>query len=107
MTNTMDDAVKQLITAILQSDIYRKYDLERIEVKKVPGLKEKIDEYRSRNYMLQNSSGYAFDKIEQFSRENETFREDPLVSDFLAAELAFCRLIQEINIDITAALDFE
>lgn len=105
--NNVNDAVKQLITAILESDTYREYDAQRVKVKKVPGMKEKIDEYRRRNYELQNGSGFAFDKIDQFAKENENFREDPLVSDFLAAELAFCRLMQGINIDITSALDFE
>lgn len=105
--SNVNDAVKQLITEILSSDTYKEYDLQRKKVNKVPGLKEKIDEYRRRNYELQNRSGFAFDKIDQFAKENENFREDSLVSDFLTAELAFCRLIQRINIDITAALDFE
>lgn len=103
----VDDAVKQLIAAILGSDIYKEYDAQRKKVNTEPGLKEKIDEYRRRNYELQNGSGIEFDKIDQFEKEYENFREDPLVSGFLAAELAFCRLIQDINIDITAALDFE
>lgn len=105
--SNVNDAAKQLIMAILDSDTYKEYDVQRKKVKKVPGLKEKIDEYRCRNYELQNRSGYAFDKIDQFAKEHENFREDPMVSDFLEAELAFCRLMQRINIEVIAALDFE
>lgn len=105
--SNVNDAAKQLIIEILNSDTYKEYDIQRKKVKKVPELKEKIDEYRRRNYELQNRSGFAFDKIDQFAKEHENFREDPLVADFLAAELAFCRLMQRINIDIIAALDFE
>lgn len=48
-----------------------------------------------------------FDKIDQFTRENEAFRENPLVSDFLAAELAFCRMMQEIGLYVTDQMRFE
>lgn len=30
-----------------------------------------------------------------------------MVSDFLAAELAFCRMMQDINLRLTEALHFE
>ena len=43
----------------------------------------------------------------QFTRENEAFRENPLVSDFLAAELAFCRMMQEIGLYVTDQMKFE
>lgn len=105
--NNVDEAVKQLITTILESDTYKRYDLQRVKVKQVPGLKEQIDEFRRRNYELQNGSDYDLGKLDQFEREYEDFREDPLVSGFLAADLAFCRLIQDINIKITAGINYE
>ena len=40
-------------------------------------------------------------------RENEAFHENPLVSDFLAAELAFCRMMQEIGLYVTDQMKFE
>ena len=42
-----------------------------------------------------------------FEKEYENFRQQPLVADFLAAELALCRMMQDIFGDITEALDFE
>ena len=45
--------------------------------------------------------------MDAFEKEYEKFRENPIVDDFLRAELAFCRLIQEINVMITEELDFE
>lgn len=105
--NNIDEALKQLIEAILTSETYTRFDLQRNRVKQVPGLKEQIDEFRRRNYEFQNGSDYDFAKLDQFEKEYEDFRENPLVSDFLAADLAFCRLIQEINIKITAAINYE
>ena len=71
--------------------------------------RERIDEYRIRNFELQNSA-YAedlLDKMEAFEREYEKFRENPLVEGFLDAELAFCRMMQEIEVKLTEAVDFE
>ena len=45
--------------------------------------------------------------MEAFEQEYMKFRENPLVEDFLRAELAFCRMMQEVNILITAEIDFE
>ena len=70
-------------------------------------LKKQIDDFRTRNFELQTSKDTNFDKIDQFTRENEAFRENPLVSDFLAAELAFCRMMQEIGLYVTDQMKFE
>ena len=47
------------------------------------------------------------DKLDDFEREYEKFREDPLVEEFLDAELAFCRMMQEIDVKLAEAMDFE
>lgn len=100
-------ALQQLIAEILVSDTYKEYDIQRNKVNQVPDLKAKIDEFRVRNFELQMSEDNALDKIDQFEREYANFRENPLVSDFLAAELAFCRMIQDINAQIAEAMHFE
>lgn len=105
--SNIDNALKQLTEAVLESEEYREYDLQRNRVNQYPELKAKIDEYRERNFRLQTSEENALDKLEQFEREYSGFRENPLVSDFLAAELAFCRMMQDINLRLTEALHFE
>lgn len=103
----VEKALEQLVAEILVSDIYKEYDIQRNKVNEVPDLKEKINEYRIKNFELQMSEDNALDKIDQFEREYAEFRENPLVSDFLAAELAFCRMIQQINTHIAEAIHFE
>lgn len=103
----IDNAVNQLISSVRESAIYNEYAKQLAEVKKHPGLKEQIDEFRKRNFALQTGADFAPDKLESFEKEYADFRENPLVSDFLAAELAFCRMMQEINIRITEAMQFE
>lgn len=104
----MDVAVEQMIEAVLDSPEYRAYDEQRNKVKQFPDLKAKIDEFRARNYLLQISNDAdALEKLEQFEREYSDFLEDSRVIDFLAAELAFCRMMQDIGIQITEAVQFE
>ena len=103
----IDSAVENMIDAILNSEEYKEYHKQLALVKQYPELKEQIDEFRTRNYLLQSSDDNAFDKLEQFEREYSAFRENSLVSDFLAAELAVCRMIQGINNRVTEALHFE
>lgn len=74
-------------------------------------MKKQIDEYRERNFKLQNEtdSDRLFDETDRFEREYEEFRKNPIVNDFLAAELAFCRMYQELEAYIGEAFarDFD
>lgn len=105
--NNLEHARDAFVAAILESDVYLLYREELDKVLQEPGLKEQIDEFRRRNYELQSSADNNFDKLERFEKEYENFRDNPLVADFLAAELDFCRMMQDISIRITAELKFE
>lgn len=103
----MEQALQAYIDKILESEEYREYALQRDKVKQQPQLKEQIDTFRARNYEMQTSKEMVFEKIEAFEREYEGFREIPQVASFLAAELAFCRMMQKHNEKIMDAVDFE
>lgn len=102
-------AVEHLVVTIRDTKQYRAYEREKEKVNRFPELKAQIDAYRIRNFEIQNMSNdeELFFKIEEFEKEYEKFRENPIVADFLAAELSLCRLIQNMNAKITAGLDFE
>ena len=103
----VNQAVEQMVQAIRNTDAYLEYQKQLARVKEQPELKRQIDEFRTRNFELQTSKDTNFDKLDQFTRENDAFRENPLVSDFLAAELAFCRMMQEIGLYVTGQIHFE
>jgi cell fate (sporulation/competence/biofilm development) regulator YlbF (YheA/YmcA/DUF963 family) len=103
----MDEAVKIFTSALKESAEYRTYLQAKEKVKAFPELKREIDEYRKRNYELQSKSEIEFESIEEFEKEYEALLENPLAADFLAAELAFCRMMQEISFQITESFDFE
>ena len=102
-------ALEQLAQAIKDSDIYREYRRQSEKGDNTGDMREKFDEYRVRNFELQNSvqTEDLLDKLDAFEREYEKFREDPLVEEFLDAELAFCRMMQEIDVKLAEAMDFE
>lgn len=107
MDKAVHEKTQELIVLIKNCSEYTAYEEQLRRVKQVPGLKEQIDNFRRQNFALQSSNDYSFEKIEAFEREYEKFRENPLVSDFLSAELAFCRMMQSITIQITDAVEFE
>ena len=105
----IEEATKKFAAYIQESDTYKEYFYQREKIKKQPELYEKVNEYRQKNFDLQNESDSEdlFDRMEAFEREYAKFRENPLVEDFLRAELAFCRMMQNINVWLTAEIDFE
>lgn len=105
--NHIDNATDEFIAALLATDVYINYRQELEKVKKEPGLKDQIDDFRKRNYEFQSSTDNDFSKLDRFEKEYENFRANPLVADFLAAELDLCRMMQRINMRITAGLNFE
>lgn len=105
----IEEATKKFAAYIQQSDTYKEYWNQREKLKKQPELYDRVNEFRQRNFDIQNESDSEdlFDKMEAFEREYAKFRENPMVEDFLRAELAFCRMMQDINVLLTAEIDFE
>ena len=105
----LEQAVNGFVGCVKESETYQKYMQERKRMEQFPELKRRIDEYRKNMYVLQNSEDgeKLFDEVEQLEAEGASLRDNRLVSDFLAAELAFCRMMQEAYTRITAELEFD
>ncbi|MBQ8821202.1 MAG: YlbF family regulator [Lachnospiraceae bacterium] len=101
------NAIEAYVGALKQSKEYQNYMRTLTAVKEVPGLLEQVNEFRRNNFIMQNSESTTFDTIEDFELKYAEFRQNPLVEDFLAAELAFCRMMQYNNSLILEALHFE
>lgn len=96
---------EKFVEKIRQTKVCQEYFMQKEKVEQYPDLKQRIDEFRKTNYRIQSEmdSDALFDEIDRFEREHEEFRKDPIVSGFLAAELAFCRMCQEITEKISVA----
>lgn len=105
----LEHTLEQLIAEIKDTDIYKEYKRQRDIIEQHPDLTRQIDEFRKRSFDLQNSDTEEdmFDAVDRFEREYEQFRENPLVNDFLDAELSFCRMMQNIHLKITEEMEFE
>ena len=102
-------AIGEFVSRIKESATYKEYSLQLAKLKEHPQEYQQVNEYRKKNFELQNTTQVdeLFDKMYMFEKEYEEFRENPLVDDFLRAELAFCRMMQEIDLSIAEKLDFE
>lgn len=100
--------IKLLAETICDTEIYRSYRVQVEKLKNYPELFEEINRFRMENFELQNSPETEdfFEKVEAFGKKYEHFRENPMVSDFLQAELDVCRLMQEVHVSLTDAIDF-
>ena len=105
--NNLDKATDAFVAVLLETEEYQNYARELARVKQYPELKAQIDDFRKRNYEMQASGNIDFAGIDRFEAEYQTIRENPMVADFLAAEVDFCKMMQEVNLRITAAFEFE
>lgn len=105
----MEEALKNLVDVIKASEEYRRYQSIRTRVHNLPELEQQIHDFRHRNYLLQNSQGEAdlYDETDRMEQEYRTFRKNPIVKEYLSAENAFCRVVQQINWTLIEELDFE
>ena len=102
-------AMAPMLDFLKNTEEYKRYAYEKKKLEHFPELKRQIDEFRLRNFKMQSeaSSEEIFDRVDDFRAQYEQFRDNPIVSDFLEAELSVCRMIQNIYITVTEAVDFD
>ena len=104
----MKRAIHQFLTDFQESAAFKDYKYQQKRIKKVPGMAERINEYRARRFEFQKYTGEdLFEKVDEFHKEFQSFREEPLVREYLQAELEICRLVQEINMAIDELVDID
>ncbi len=97
------------IESIKKSEEYVTYRDKLKEIKQNEELWRNVVDYRRKRYNLQNmaSEEELFDKSEAFERDFSALKDTPGVEEYLDAEVALCRMIQDICMKITEAVDFE
>ncbi len=102
------NSLEELIDSIKSSDIYRRYKEASAAVAEVPGLQERIDDYRRNNFLIQQNyeGGELIQKLEDFELATAAFRLEPLVDKFLCAERDFVKLKQDIDDRMLSELAF-
>lgn len=100
-------AAESLVSAIRQSEVYQTYLSAKEEIMQMPVLKAQMDEFRKRNYELQNLTVNVLEETEKLQQEFASMLDNAMVRRYLNAENAFCRLIQQVNWQLIEELDFE
>lgn len=107
--SNVEQCTNNLAQAIAQSEEYKEYNEAKEALSGNLELCIKLNEFRERNFKLQNSPEDVdlFDELDIFDLEYAEFRKDPRVMAFLAAELRMCRMTQEVNATIANVIDLE
>ena len=105
----LEKATDEYIAAMQKSEVYLNYCAIKETVKQDEELWKKLQEYRKRRYEFQMMTNpeELFDRVDAFEREYSEWKKDSRVTAFLDAELAFCRMIQEANMRVVEAMQFE
>lgn len=104
----MKEAIIEFLDALQESEAFKDYTYQKKRIKKIPGLQERIDDFRMKRFEFQKYEGDdLFEKVDEFTREYESFMEEPIVREYLAAELEICRTVQEINTAIADIVDID
>lgn len=107
--NSMHDAAMEFVGAVRKSAEYCEYVMQLDKIKRQPELYGKVNEFRRKNFLFQNEgeTENLLERMDELDREYESLREIPLVADFLAAEISFCRMMQEVTALIVREVDFQ
>ncbi len=107
--DAIDVCLGALIDAILSSEEYRQYRALQEQISLEPEKEKAINNFRRRNYLLQRNKDNIdlFDEIDKLEQEFREFRKEPLVEEYLSAELSVCRLVQRINRKLMEQVNFD
>lgn len=103
--NQIEACTESLVSAIQESLEYQKF----CRIRENPELHAKISAFRRHVYEVQNSREPLdmYGEMERITRDYEAFRREPLVEEFLESELRVCRMIQNITLQVTRAVDLD
>ncbi len=103
------ECLDRLVEAVKECPQLERYNEARAELKKYPDKEKRVQEYRKKNYELQNA-GDEIDLFSETDRLADSFfdvYQDPVMQDYLKAETALCKVVQMIDSAVIGCLDFE
>ena len=105
--DTVAKDTQALLASIRKNPVYREYKKQEKILGRNPDLMERVNRFRGDNFRLQNKDDRdtLLRDAEQLSRESAELRQNPEVNAYLDAELALCRLIQQVCVSITEGIE--
>ena len=90
------ERVYALTEAMKENRDYQRYLFLEAELQKNRELKKQVDEFRLRNYYLQESDVDLYEAVAEVDRALQALQKLPVVNAYLDAELSVCKMIQRV-----------
>ncbi len=105
----VNECLDQLIEALKLCPELERYNEARRELKKYPDREQRLNDFRKKNFQLQNAAGEIdlFTEMDRLADEYRDVYQDEVMQNYLKAEAALCRVVQTINGAVIESLDFE
>ena len=99
----------EIADTIKESTEYKEYKRLEAIVNMDPNLKRSIDEFRRKNYEIQNSGQVEdiFAAQEELNNQYKDMRNQYMVNRYLLAEVCLCRMVQDICRAVVDSIDFD
>ena len=99
---------KEFTEALKKNHIYKEYVEAKKEAVKDMALWNRITEYRHSRFELGSilNGRELYDRVESFERDYADLYDNEVSRKYLDAELALCRLMQDISLSLVEAIDF-
>lgn len=105
----IDQLKAEIADTIKESAEYKEYKRLETIVNMDPNLKRSVDEFRRRNYEIQNSGQVddIFAAQEELNNQYKDMRNQYMVNRYLLAEVCLCRMVQDICRAVVDSIDFD
>ena len=92
------ECLDALIEEMRESRAYQNYLWMEEELEKDPDLKSRVDDYRIRNYRLQQSENVdLYDAVDSLERDSYALRKSEKANTYLEVELEVCKMVQKVQ----------
>ena len=99
------ECLNALIEEMRESRAYQNYLWMEEKLEKDPDLKSRVDDYRIRNYRLQQSENVdLYDAVDSLERDSYALRKSEKANAYLEAELEVCKMVQKVQDCISEAI---
>lgn len=94
--------MSEYIDQLKSYDAYRNYLQQKEKLKQFPALRDAVLRVREITEIMQED--VSAEEEERLRAEFDTLNADPVVHDFMQAEIDYCRMFQEIRSAMAAEL---
>ncbi len=104
----IEEKARELAEVILDSEIYNRYLQAREFMIENPELFAKVNEYRKRNFYIQNSPDINKpEELRKLLEEFDSIINNKSVREYLDSELILCRTMKKVNNILVEQIDLD